>query len=92
MPRVDRDSDELVLLRHMAGQPPRLRHVTVEWLAQALDATTEEALAIMGRLDSDGLVMCHRDADDGCICCASPTERGLAVATSIAAPGRLQSV
>jgi DNA-binding MarR family transcriptional regulator len=73
---------ELVLLRQMACQPPRLRHVAVEWLAATLRVTPQQAQAVMERLEADGLATCHRDADDGRVCCASPTELGLAAAAS----------
>lgn len=79
---VDLGRRELLLLKHMASQPPRLRHVTVEWLAETLGVTIQEALFVMESLATDGLATCHRDADDGCICCASPTELGLEMGAS----------
>lgn len=76
---VDLRREELLLLQHMASQPSRLRHVPVEWLADTLCVTEQQAVFIMESLAADGLATCHRDADDGCICCASPTEVGLEV-------------
>jgi DNA-binding MarR family transcriptional regulator len=76
------EGKELILLRQMACQPPRLRHTAVEWLAVTLGVTAKQAEALMERLAASGLVTCHRDADDGRICCASPTELGLAAAAS----------
>jgi DNA-binding MarR family transcriptional regulator len=81
-PSAGRNGSELLLLRHIASQPPQLRHVTVEWLAETLAVTEHEAVFLMESLAADGLATCHRDADDGCICCASPTELGLGVARS----------
>jgi hypothetical protein len=79
---VDLRREELLLLQRMANQPPRLRHVTVEWLAETLCVTAQESVFIMESLAAHGLATCHRDADDGCICCASPTELGLEVGSS----------
>jgi hypothetical protein len=80
-PQADLDWREVRALRAMTSQPvARLRHVTVERLEAVLSSSREDAVRVMELLASKGLARCHRDADDGCVCCASVTERGSAVA------------
>jgi hypothetical protein len=83
---ADLDWREIRALRAMASQPvARLRHVTLERLEVILGSPRDDTLRVMERLASRGLATCHRDADDGCVCCASATERGCAVVFSVKA-------
>ena len=74
---VDLDWRETRALRAIIRQSEvRLRYITVEHLETVLGVSPADAIKVLARLASLGLVKCHTDADDGCICCASLTQRG----------------
>lgn len=64
----------------------------MECLERLLGVERCEAVGLMERLASMGLARCHHDADGGMVCCASPTEEGLALLAASEADSLVEPV